>query len=302
MTMPNFLIIGAAKSGSTALYSYLNQHPEIYMSPIKEAKFFSYEDEAITYKGPNDLNQGYFTDLKSYQSLFSGVSNEIAVGEASPYYLYIPGSAYRINKHIPNAKLIAILRNPIDRAYSHFRSYIIRNEPIADFNQAILAETERIYNNWSPRWYYKQQGFYYKQLKPYFELFDRNQIKIYLYEDFADNMTGVLADIFSFLSVDESFQPHIQKRHNVTNSPRNLFLHHLVSPIGKNKGRNFLQKSLPKNVYSHVRRRIENANLRAKPVALSKKSRLKLIDIYKEDIHQLQDLIGQDCLHWLSNG
>ncbi len=120
MTMPNFLIVGAMKCGTTALYYYLEQHPQIFMSPVKEPNFFCFE-------GREGLDSGNsITDIAAYRGLFRGVSSERAIGEASHCYLYEPRAVERIKHYTPDARLIAILRSPIERAYSHFL-HAVRN-------------------------------------------------------------------------------------------------------------------------------------------------------------------------------
>src|ERR671929_75877 len=133
MTMPNFFIIGAMKSGTTALYYYLEQHPEVYMSPVKEPNFFCSQEQ----KNGADA----VTDIRAYERLFRGVLGETAVGEASHCYLYEPRAAAAIRRCVPEAKLLAILRNPIDRAFSHFL-HMVRtgSEPLSDFAQALREE------------------------------------------------------------------------------------------------------------------------------------------------------------------
>ena len=178
MTMPNFFIIGAMKSGTTALYYYLEQHPEIYMSPVKEPNFFCSQEQR---NGADSV-----TDIGTYQHLFRDVLGQIAIGEASHCYLYDPRAAAEIRRCVPDAKLIAILRNPIDRAYSHFL-HMVRTglEPLGDFAQALHEEEagaykERIFQD------YVGRGFYYSQLKRYFGTFDRKQIRFISYEDLSD--------------------------------------------------------------------------------------------------------------------
>ena len=138
MTMPNFLIIGAMKSGTTALYYYLEQHPDIYMSPVKEPNFFS------SHKQENAADT--VTEFGIYRQLFSGGSGKKAIGEASHSYLYEPGAAAEIRRYIPEAKLIAILRNPIERAYSHFL-HMVRSgtEPLDDFARALQEDVVGIH-------------------------------------------------------------------------------------------------------------------------------------------------------------
>jgi len=220
MIMPNFLIIGAMKAGTTSLHDYLNQHPQIYMSPVKEPRFFALEeDKKLASEIENSdglLWYGSITHLVDYQALFESVTVEQAIGETSPLYLaWSDKASRRIKHHIPHVKLIAILRNPVDRAYSHFSHNVKMGfETIENFSEALQADEI------NQRWWYKKQGNYYELLKPYFELFDRSQIKIYLYEDFQDNALNTLKNIFSFLEVDDGFVPDCSTRHNM--STRNM--------------------------------------------------------------------------------
>jgi hypothetical protein len=123
MTMPNFLIIGAAKSGTTSLHHYLKQHPQVYMSQIKEPSFFAFEGTKPAIPGPwkRWAAHNFITDIQAYRSLFQGVSDEVAIGEASTIYLVHPTAPQRIRHYVPDAKLIAILRDPAERAYSNYR-------------------------------------------------------------------------------------------------------------------------------------------------------------------------------------
>ncbi|MGL6339568.1 MAG: sulfotransferase family protein, partial [Waterburya sp.] len=141
--MPNFLIIGAAKAGTTALHEYLQQHPQIYLTPTKETNFFAFEGEIINFQGTGDeaLKDFSITDLNTYQAEFEQVTQELAIGEACPSYLYYPQAATRIKQYIPDARLIVILRNPVERAYANFL-HIVRDdrETHRDFALALQAE------------------------------------------------------------------------------------------------------------------------------------------------------------------
>lgn len=298
MTMPNFLIIGAAKAGTTALYRYLKEHPQVYMSPKKEPQFFALEGEKTDFRGPGDgTKYTYITEFEAYCALFKNVSNEFAIGEASPWYLYEPKAPERIQHYIPNAKLIAILRDPVERAYSNFLNSVREDlEPITDFTQAMQAESERICNNWSPRWYYKQRGFYYAQLKRYFDRFDRNQIKVYLYEDLQSNSIGLMQDMFRFLGVDDTFVPDTFQKHNVSGIPRNKALHKFLKP--SNPIGSILRPLLPSKLRQGLKNSLINFNLRKKP-QLSSEVRRQFIEEYREDILKLQDLIQRDLSSWL---
>ncbi len=299
MKMPTFLIIGAAKAGTTSLYQYLKEHPQIYMSPQKEPRFFALEGEKIDFRGPGDLTRfRYVTDLETYRLLFEDVSHEVAIGEASTWYLYIPKAAERIQHYLPDVKLIVMLRDPVERAYSHFSSWRREGvEPLEHFSQAMAAEKERMENNWSPAWHYQQKGFYYHQLKRYFDLFEKSQIKIYLYEDFKANSTNVVQDIFRFLGVDDTIVTDTSQKHNVSGIPRNKALHKFLKQ--SNPLRGFLHSWVPAKLRQRVKTNLINLNLQNKNQALSPKIRKQFIEVYREDILKLQELINRDLSQWL---
>ena len=309
MKIPNFLVIGAAKSGTTSLYQYLKQHPQIYMSPRKELKFFALEGESPNFRGPGDEphNCNAITDIETYQSYFQGVVNETAIGEASPRYIYIPKAAERIKYHIPNAKMIAILRNPVDRAYSSFMHQVRKGRESLSFAQALLEEDKRIENNWAPLWHYKQMGFYYTQLKRYFDLFESRQIKIYLYEDLETNSTSVVKEIFRFLEVDDTFIPdNTSIIYNKGGVPKNNALHELDNALHELVHRQNLIKSalkpfLPSKLRKFIKKTFKQNLQNLEKPKLPFDIRRQLTQEYRADITKLQDLIQRDLSTWIEN-
>lgn len=299
MTMPNFLIIGAAKSGTTSLYHYLRQHPQIYMSPVKEPRFFAFEGRRPRFRGPNDdeINRTVITTIEQYRKCFDGAMGEKALGEASPVYIFSDEAPARIRRHIPEAKLIAILRHPAERAYSNFM-HMVRDgyEPLADFGEALRDEDRRVAANWSFIWHYKRRGFYAAQLKRYFELFDAGQVKVFLYDDFSADSRGLLREIFRFLEVDETFAPDTSLRHNVSGVPKNRTLQTFLSRPNRVKA--ILEPLIPEPLRRRAGIAMRNANARRQP--LDPDLRAELIEDYRDDILQLQELIGRDLSHWLS--
>lgn len=288
MIMPNFLIIGAEKAGTSSLYSYLNQHPQIYMSPIKEPQFFTFEGEKLNYSYPVVI-----TNLEDYCNLFQKVPKGIVTGEASPSYIYSPKASERIRYHIPDAKLIAILRHPAERAYSNFVFSLQRgHEPLKDFAQALQAEETRIDNNWGFRWHYKHKGFYYVQMKRYFDKFDRKQIKVYLFEDLIANPIKILKDIFQFLGVEETFNPDVSIKYNVSGIPNHDIIPLLMTRLK-------LMSPVIKQLFSAKLRSSIKSKLFHKAPPLSPELRGQLIAVYREDILKLQELIQQDLSRWL---
>ncbi len=300
MAMPNFLIIGAAKSGTTALHDAFAQHPQIYMSPTKEPNFFALEGDSLHY-ATGSVQESYLahctTDLSTYCGQFNPNVDQIAVGEASPIYLYDFKSPERIEAYIPSAKLIVILRDPIERAYSNFLHHIRDDlETTTDFLEAVALEESRIADNWWWGFHYVRSGFYHEQLKRYFERFDRNQIKICLYEDLSKNRLNTLYDLFQFLSVDPTFTPDMSVRQNVTGVPRSKNLHRFLSQTHPIK--TFLKPLLPEKLRRRLVTNLKNQNLDKPQIPVD--IREKLLPIFQEDILQLQDCIQRDLSAWLN--
>ena len=299
MIMPNFLIIGAAKSGTTTLYEWLDRHPQIYMSPVKETNFFALENIKLDiFK--DTVHQGYSktfkTTITEYREQFTGVSNEVAIGEASPSYLYYPQAASRIKHYVPNVKLIAILRNPVERAYSNFVHHLRDNlETTTDFAEALKLEPERISDNWWWGFHYLNAGFYSVQLKRYLAQFDRGQIKIYLFEDLKNNPDATVKDLWQFLQVDDRVKLPLGDRKNVTGIPKNRFFYNFLTT--KNIFKEPLKLIVPPSIRDRIVTTLKNKTLQ-KP-QLSPEIRSQLIEAYREEIEQLQSLIKRDLSGWL---
>lgn len=302
VAMPNFLIIGAAKCGTTSLWRQLQQHPQIFMHPKKQLNFFALEGECVDFRGPGyrDSTLHSITTIDAYRAQFSGVTHETAVGESSNWYIYHPKAAERIRYHLPEVKLVAVLRHPAERAYSRFLHMVREGrEQITDFAQALDVEEKRIRENWWLDFHYLNVGLYHAQLERYFELFPRSQIKIYLHEDLKTDPLGVLRDLFGFLGVDDTFRPDTTVKYNVSGIPKNKTLHSFLQNL--RRVRPIVERVLPEGQRRHVLRiasAVNNRNL-AKP-PLSPDLRQALVEGYREDTLKLQDLIQRDLSAWLT--
>lgn len=301
MTMPNFLIIGAAKCGTTALYETLQQHPQVYMSPIKEPRFFAFVDRPPSFRGPGSerYNRKNITELTVYQGLFDDVTTEKAIGEASPVYLscwWPERTAENIRRHIPHARLIALLRQPAERAYSSYaHQRQIGSERIEDFRQALMAAARPDRADWlSIR--YTGDGFYYANLKPYFERFPREQIRIYLYEDWNEHPRDTLRDLCRFLQVEEHFTPDLARRSNVTIWTRSQRLQRFL--VHPHPLKRLSRLCVPAAARLAVVDRLRAFN-RTAPPPLDPQLRRELTAQYRDDMLRLQALIGRDLSHWL---
>jgi hypothetical protein len=303
MTMPNFFIIGVQKAGTTSLYHYLDQHPQIYMSPVKEPFFFNHEitsDGKLVKRrvgGPGRQQEPKFANIEEYRALFRGVKGETAIGEASTSYIYHPGTPERIKRYVSEARSIALLRNPADRAYSAFLNAVRGGrEPVNDFAQALREEEDGIRDNWSYVFRYRAGGLYYERLKRYYEVFGRKRVEVWLYEDLRDDPTGVTQGVFRFLEVDDAFGPDTSSRYNLGSAPKGEAMRALIRMM--NTKFPIIRKIIPPE--SRVRKAVQKRIL-TEPPPIDPEIRKGLIKGYREDILKLQELIGRDLSHWLKH-
>lgn len=283
MSFPNFLVIGANKAGTTSLYHYLKQHPQVYMSPEKEPMYFALTGAENQARQPDHafLKRAVYT-LEDYLALFQGVTDQRAIGEASTAYLATADAPARIRQHMPSGKLIAILRDPAERAHSAHSMYVSMGmESLTDFGTAVDRELGGC--EWRR---YVKLGFYYTQLKRYFELFEAAQLQVFLYEEFKRSPQAVMKSIFGFLGVDDSFVPEVSARYHVTVMPRNRTLH------------KFLLSGAVRTLLPGVlRRRLVQWTSR-RPESLAGSVRQRLVSVYRDDILKLEDLIRRDLSAW----
>lgn len=301
MTLPNFLIIGAAKSGTTALFNYLGQHPEIYPSSHKEPNYFAFANQEVNFQGPGDdaYNRSCVTNLKSYERLFDPVqSRHRAWGEASTIYLYHPSTAERIYNLIPDAKIIAILRNPIGRAYSSYQHLVRDGYETLSFEEALDQEEARRQANWQHLYHYTRQSIYAPQLQPYLDLFPREQLRIYLYDDFRDSPQSILKDVYQFLEVDDTVEIDTEQRWNIAGKPRNQSINRFLNT--RQPLKELIKPLISFSVRKKVMAQLTYLNVQsAEKTSLSESTRHQLQAIFRDDILATQILLDQDLARWL---
>jgi hypothetical protein len=297
---PTFLIIGAQKSGTTSLYHYLSQHPQVFMSPVKEPGYFAFAGQPVDYRGPNGkpaaLNAYTVTEWDKYLRLFAGSDNAVARGEASTLYMAMPGTAERIRSQLPNVRLIAILRNPVERAFSSFlhcrRS---GREPYPDFNVALAHEQERIEQRWGFLWRYESLGHYYEQLVPYFDLFPREQILMLRYDDLIARPQELMSNILTHIGADAAFRIDSSEKHNVSGEPKNVRLQAMVESPSVLK--TIAKPLVPDALKTQIKRLVQRHNLTRPAMPASARERLQ--HVYCDEIIRLQELTGLDLSTWL---
>lgn len=204
MTYPNFFIVGAPKCGTSSLYDWLNQHPEIFMSPIKEPHYF----------GSDLCSPRYIRNEEAYRTLFANVTTP-RIGEASVWQLYSKRAAQEIHSQVPYAKIIIALRNPVQLMYSlHSQHLFHRDEDTLDFEEALELESERRLGKSLPPHGKTPHGLLYRavatfspQIQRYYDNFGRNNVLILLLDDLKENPSDEYRRICQFLEIDGSFNP-----------------------------------------------------------------------------------------------
>jgi hypothetical protein len=222
VALPDFFIIGAPKAGTTALHAALAAHPSLFMSVVKEPKFFLTDGPPPTRGGgPGDVQtyREHIWRRADYEALFRAAPPGALRGESTPFYLYSTAAQERIRALIPDAKLIVILRDPVERAHSNWTHlWSAGLEPVGDFLRACAEEDARIAAGWAEFWHYTRLGKYGEQLENLFLRFPREQVFILRYRTLIDAPARTLDDICQFLGVQPGIVGHVP-RQNVTAHP-----------------------------------------------------------------------------------
>ena len=283
----DFFIVGAPKAGTTSLYHYLNEHPEIVMSRQKETDYFSDEDlqKKGLYYGKNRINT-----LEKYHSLFQNVDQK-KIGEASVSYLFYEDVPQKIKAYNSNGKIIIMLRNPVDRAFSHY---------LMDYRLGLIGKSfESILENEKKdikaALFYQQYielGQYSGQVKRYIEKFGKENVTIIFYYDFKNHVVKEVQKVYEFLEVDSKYRAEIENKHNTYSMPKNNWIRLIYSFVSFRK---ILNRILPKR---KVRKIKEKLFIKSKKPKLSDVLRARLINLYAHDIKQLEELLSVDLSQW----
>lgn len=310
--LPNFFVVGAAKAGTTSIYRQLKLHPEIYMSPIKEPHYFSTDilpenfdkDYKKTY--PSNLSAylngdlaeeillAYVKNWPDYLKLFKNVVNEKVIGEISNSYLYSETAAAEIKAKIPNAKIIIFLRNPIERAFSHYVMDLRMGLVDCSFREAIETDLSQSAKGWGVSHLYVELGLYYQQVKRYFDLFPSDQILVFLFDDLKNHPETVYEKTQNFLGVKPADSPGFGKKHNQASLPRTglASFNRFATRFGI---RQLANQYLPSRVKNVLKTMVYSKN---NCVALMDEDKTFLAPFFKEDLELLSSLIHRKLDIW----
>ena len=294
--MPNFIIFGVGKAGTSSVHNYISQHPDIFMSPVKEPNFFLYQDVRNRKELP-PWHKESTIDLAAYQKLFAGVRNESAIGESSISYFESGRAAERIKQAIPACKLVAILRHPVERAYS---AYLMWHRDGFDsaptFEEALRRQSDGSSSRSAPT-NYRQLMYYAENMATYYNMFPSEQIIVLLYDDLKQKPEKFFKQLFSFLNVDPAFMPDISQRENIGGIHKSKFIGSLFSQT--NPIRVLARSVIPSTTRAHIRELVLRYNLMPAP-RLSKHLHQVLTAECASDIRRLEKLTNLNLSHWLS--
>ncbi|MFI6318699.1 sulfotransferase family protein [Nonomuraea sp. NPDC050556] len=289
MHLPDFLVVGAPKAATTALHAALARHPELFMTAVKEPKHFLTDGPPPRTGGPGDARtyREHVWRRADYSALFDGAPPGALRGESTPFYLYSLEAQRRIHAAIPHARLIAVLRDPVERAHSNWTHlWSAGLEPIGDVVRACADEPRRIAAGWSPFWHYLQLGRYGEQLRHLFTLFPRDQVLLLRYRDLVDRPTDTLDRICAFLGVSTGLLTEVP-RENVTAHP---------SPGGRHRLLSLAVRALPPLAIP-LEGMLQRSGRARRPLTWEQRS--ALIGHFADDIALLQEVTGQDYGDWL---
>jgi Sulfotransferase domain len=299
--MPDFLVIGAPKSGTTALHAALSGHPGLYMSAIKEPKFFLTDGPPPTKGGPGDAltYREHVWRRADYEALFDPAPPGTLKGESTPLYLYDQAAMRRIHDTIPDVKLIVILRDPVERAHSNWTHlWSAGLEPVSDFIRACTEEDRRAAAGWASFWHYKGMGRYGEQLEDLFSLFPREQALVLRYRRLVDEPAQTLDQICAFLGVETGVLAEIP-RQNVTSHPESTRAHRAVSLA--QRAATAVGSRVPgltaATLNGPLERFLQRHSRERQP--LSWEQRQELLPYFEPDIELLGRVLGEDFRDWV---
>jgi sulfotransferase family protein len=294
----NCFLVGAAKSGTTAMALDLASHPDVFLPSIKEPKFFSSKYKNLPHKGPGDdvVDAKMVLNLSRYSELYKNVSGEKILVDASVDYLYFPQVAEALNEYSPNSKIIIILRNPIHRTFSAYMHMVRDGREMLPLKEALAQEGIRKQKNWEFFWHYTAASYYCDAVEHYIRVFGRDRVHILLYDDYIKDRPTTLANLFTFLGIDKTFTAPEASRPNVSGTPRSRLLHWLLNR--PNPFKTVFNRLIKDELRTELRTRLNNRNL-AK-ASMTSETEQALAAIFREDIKRLSTVVNRDLNRWLS--
>lgn len=290
MLLPNFVVIGAPKCGTTSLYYYLKQHPEVFLPQRKELHYFSYGHMCQLTGGPGDAHivSSACSDLDNYEQFYTDARADNAIGDISPSYFYFSDVSKKIKDELGSPKIIVLVRNPIEKAFSQYMHLIRDNRETLPFYDALMAEGQRIEDGWAALWRYAESSLYTDRIQQYIDTFGKDQVKIIRFDDLTASCYETLEDLFRYLDIDPSFRPDTSQTYNKSGKPRLRFVAEFIARpnVVTSAARNFL----PETVTTSVKNVLRKLNTGEKS-EMEERSRSYLKNYFRDDVSRLEELL-----------
>jgi len=312
-TIPNFFIAGAAKAGTTSLYHYLSQHPDVFMSPVKEPSHFSQETRVENYapelraklqRTMDELSMrlnnglevgvegGIVSRREDYLKLFKGAHREHAVGEGSVSYLWSPTAAKEIASFSPAAKIVLVLRHPAERAFSNYIYYLSDGHISHSFSEHIACclRTDGPLGIYHP---FLEVGMYGQQVERMLDHIPQKQVRVWLYEETMADPAKFFREVLTFLEVDADFVPDRAQRHLQMAVPKIAGMAQMLRRGGIGRG---LRDRVPAGMRPMLKKIVYRERGSMK---MSSEDRRFLVHYYRDDVKRLERIIERDLSAWL---
>jgi len=308
---PNLFIVGAARAGTTTLYHILDTHPDFFVSPVKESNFFSqdiipnrfskkyndslgFNEKSYFENFPLQKRQiAFVREKENYIKLFTDAKKKSIIADFSTSYLYSDVAASNIYQYNQEAKIIILLRNPIERAFSHYKMALEMGFVKGCFLEEIDKDFRKLDKTWGVSELFIELGMYYKQVKRYKDIFPKNQIKVILFDDFINASQSTIISICDFLEIKKMNISTIPKM-NTTLTPKNKKLHYIISTL---RGKSLIQSIFPNKLINNMKKYYFNTS----SIQISINEQRYMYDYFKLDIVKLEKLIRCDLSRWKVN-
>ena len=292
--LPDFFTLGAPKAGTTSLFNYVAQHPNVFSSKFKETRFFL--DDRIYKRGEEDMLSRFYKGANSYELICDGTPAYLANSNI------VAPRIQELYRNHAEPKFIVVLRNPVDRAWSNFlhrkRNLVEKmtfENAIADELNRRKSEPTAIFKR------YVEGGMYGEQLERWFSYFPRENFKILFYEDMTRSMSDALSEIFEFLGLNRNVDINTDKKYNTASQPRSSLIYKILlnlPPVVGKLYRSLMPRHLQKEVRTRLRHSLMKSQDRSKIPVMSLNTRESLLNIYSSDMEKLSSLLGQKIPSW----
>jgi len=297
--MPNFLVVGAAKCGTSSLHRYLGQHADIFLPDIKEPRFISSQVTRFPLAGPGDdkVEAWYVKNYEDYVNLFNGADGHTAVGEASADTLYFYKDTIPVIKqYLGDPKIIIMLRHPVKRAFSAYQHLVRDLREELSFEEGLKEEPRRIRDNWELIYHYTACSMYYDSVKAFMENF--SSVKVILTDDQETRPKQTLRGVFRFLGVDPDFDVDTDIRYNISGKPKSQWIHQLLfnQNLARKIAKPIVRRLFKPETRVRIVQHIQEKNL--KRLSINPETARHLQEYFKDDIAKLEVLLKRDLSNW----